>query len=151
MSSLLLAKSELRNLSNNKKKSWKQNDIAIFDCDEGLCLEQQLFKSMPWEGVQELLQYAQDQNKDSFQSAFPKVKKIEINKWIDSSELREGIISIFKPTKNNKNCGKEWFKAIHHGEFIGQTIFKYYQKLEQESGLKMAIKGLNDWVDEVGK
>lgn len=136
---------------NNKKKSWKKEGIAIFDCDDGLCLEQQVFKSMPWEGVQELLQYAHTQNKDSFLSAFPEAKKTAINKWIDTPERRESIISIFKPTKNNKNCGKGWFKSIHHGEFIGLTIFKFYDQLEQESGLKIAIKGLNNWVDGVVK
>ncbi|MBL4799467.1 MAG: AAA family ATPase [Oleispira sp.] len=136
---------------NNKKESWKRDGVAIFDCDNGLCLEQQVFKDMPWEGVQELLQYARDKNRESFLSAFPDVKNTKISEWKDSIELRQQIISIFKPKKKTDSCGKGWFKAIHHGVFIGQTIFKHYEKLEQKSGLKVAIKGLNDWVDEVWK
>jgi putative ATP-dependent endonuclease of OLD family len=106
---------------------------------------------MPWQGIQELLQYAQRQNKDSFLSAFPQAKNTEISEWEDADRLREYIISIFKPKKKDDSCGKGWFKAIHHGEFIGQTIFKYYEHLEEESGLKVAIDGINDWVDEAGK
>jgi hypothetical protein len=134
---------------NNQKQSWRYNGIAIFDCDNELCLEQQVFKDMPWKGVQELLNYAQGQNTDSFMSAFPDRRNTKVSEWEDSDQLRAKILEIFKPKKSTESCGKGWFKAIQHGEYIGEIIFKHYEKLNRDSGLKKAISGINDWVDGV--
>lgn len=130
---------------NDKKKEWMEKGVSIFDCDDELCIEQQIFKDMPWEGVKELLQYAKGENKDSFDSKFSSYKDKSINEWDQSEDLRTEIISVFQPKKGKTNIS--WFKKLHHGEAMGTIIFRYYEDLSPESRLKKTLSGLSDWID----
>ena len=129
---------------NTKKNQWELEGISIFDCENTLCFEQQVFKDLSWEGVKSLLQYIKDKNTDSFNSAFPSYISNQVESWIETQELRDKIISKFK-TKPNGSSGKKWFKAIHHGEFLGDIIFEH---LQDNTKLKTTLTSLSDWIDE---
>ncbi len=130
---------------NKQKAGWSGDGVIIFDCDELLCLEQQIFKDMPWLGVIELLQYVNQNNSASFDSAFTEKNGELLDSWEESKELRQKIIELFKP--RNGVSGKSWFKQLHHGEAVGSIIIKYLGYLPPTSKLKNIIVGLSNWVD----
>jgi len=109
-------------------------------------LEQQVFKDLPWNGVKSLLQYAKDRNSDSFGSAFSDYISDPVNEWTDAEDLRNKIISEFK-TKRNGSSGKKWFKAIHHGEALGDIVFRHFDEIDENTCLKNILTGLSDWID----
>lgn len=131
---------------NDKKAMWKTRDIEVFDCDEGLCLEQQLFKDLPWLGALELLNYAFAQDPSSFNGVFEAQKGSLINDWKDTYEQRQTIMSKFKPDKSGK-IKRDWFKQLHHGEKIGEVIFKYFDDFDTNSTLYKTISGISNWID----
>ena len=142
----LLCDSDLLKI-NNEKSQWVTDGISIFDCEDDLCLEQQVFKDLPWDGVKELLQYARTQDLDSFSSAFSDYISTPIEDWNETTELKNKVISEFK-TKNNGDSGKKWFKALHRGEAMGDIIFKHVNELDDDARLKKTLMGLSDWIDE---
>lgn len=146
LNTALFCDSDLK-IINQKKDVWRTDGISIFDCDDSLCLEQQVFKDMSWDGVKELLQYAKNENTDSFSTAFPDYKDTPISEWNDGKELRKKIIAEFE-TSEGKKTGKKWFKAIHHGEMLGVIIFKHYEGLDVECRLVKILNGLSDWIDK---
>jgi putative ATP-dependent endonuclease of the OLD family len=131
---------------NTRKSQWKTDGVSIFDCDDLLCLEQQVFKDLPWDGVKALLQYAKDRNSDAFDSAFSDYISKPVKEWAEIDGLRLKIISEFK-TKSNGSSGKKWFKAIHHGEALGDIIFEYFNEIEGVTRLRTILTGLSDWID----
>ena len=131
---------------NEKKEQWKNEGVAIFDCDDMLCLEQQVFKDLVWDGVKCLLQYAKDNNSDSFAAAFAENISIPVEEWADTVSLRKKIISEFE-TKNDGSSGKKWFKAIHHGEALGDIVFRHIDEMEESIRLKSILTDLSDWSD----
>lgn len=143
----LFCDSDLKKI-NDMKNAWENEGIAIFDCDDGLCLEQQVFKDLPWQGVKDLLQYAKDNYSSSFSNVFSDYINTPIAEWNDGFIFREKVISEFKPKKGSDSAGKSWFKALHHGEALGDIVFKYFNVLENETALKKALNGLTNWVDE---
>jgi putative ATP-dependent endonuclease of OLD family len=146
----LFCDSDLKTI-NEKKEAWINGGISVFDCDDELCIEQQVFKDIPWNGLKELLQYAESENTNSFYSVFSGLKNTPIEKWIDETTTRAKIISEFKPKKNNESAGKNWFKALHHGEVLGGILFKYFDDFDRESGIKKILEGLLSWIDEGDK
>ncbi|ELA9308260.1 ATP-binding protein [Vibrio natriegens] len=131
---------------NEKKEGWASRGVAVFDCDEGLCLEQQLFKDLPWQGVLELLNYASAQAPSSFEGVFIEQKGSAINDWKDTKELRTTIMSKFKPSRDG-NLKRDWFKQQHHGEKIGDVLFEHFNYLDSESSLYKTISGISNWID----
>jgi putative ATP-dependent endonuclease of the OLD family len=146
LNTALFCDSDLEEI-NKKKDVWKAEGVSIFDCDEGLCLEQQVFKDMSWQGIKELLQYAENENTDSFSAIFKNYKETPINEWNDDIELRNKIIAIFKPTKKG-TTKRDWFKKIHHGEFLGKVIFQHFEELNEKSRLRKSLNDLSGWIDK---
>ena len=131
---------------NTKKDSLKTLGITIFDCEPDKCIEQQIFTNLPWDGVKELLKYVQSNFSDSFEAAFPEKSKTPIDEWNDSENLRNEIVSEFK-AKANGNAGKKWFKVIHHGEKLGDIVFKHLYEMEESCHLRNTLTQLSDWID----
>ena len=131
---------------NEKKNQWKEDGVSIFDCEDTLCLEQQVFKDLPWDGVKSLLQYAQDKNSDSFAAAFADNISRPVEEWVETNGLRDKIISEFK-TKKDGSSGKKWFKAIHHGEALGDIIFRHFDYIGEAACIKITLNSLSDWID----
>ncbi|RPF15206.1 ATP-dependent nuclease [Vibrio crassostreae] len=141
----LFCDSDLQKI-NEKKADWVSRGIDVFDCDEGLCLEQQVFKDLPWSGVLDLLNYASAQALSSFNGVFSEQKGIAVDDWEETDVLREIIMSKFSPSKDGK-LKRDWFKQQHHGEKIGEVIFKYFNDLSSESSLHKTISGISKWID----
>lgn len=131
---------------NEEKTSLKEASVDIFDCESDKCIEQQIFSDVPWDGVKELLRYAQDHFTDSFSAAFPDHITTPIEQWQESNDLRSEIISEFK-VKSNGSAGKKWFKAIHHGEKLGDVTFKYLHEIDENCHLRKSLTKLSDWID----
>ena len=132
---------------NKHKPQWKIDGVSIFDCEDNLYLEQQVFKDLPWNGVKELLQYAKDNNSDSFDSAFSTYLSIPVEKWEENNELRKKIISEFKPKEDSSNSIKKCFKAVQHGEALGGIVFTYFSEMKDVTRLKSILTDLSDWID----
>lgn len=136
---------------NEKKDRWKADQISIFDCEDTLCLEQQVFKDLPWDAIKKLIEYVVSNQKDgqlepvrqsvsqkfTSDSSFP-------SDWqnTDTEKIRDAMASA-SIVKDN-----EWFKAIHHGEALGDVIFDHISEIEEGVRLKTILIGLSDWVDE---
>jgi putative ATP-dependent endonuclease of OLD family len=125
---------------NEKKEQWKEDGVSIFDCEMSLCLEEQVFKDLAWDGVKELLRYAQEHNKDSFNQLFSDRISQDIDAWNDDDTLRQDIILKIRQ--------RNWFKAIHHGEFIGEVIFNNFDEMNENVHLKSTLSKMSDWIDE---
>jgi len=132
--------------TNSSKEAIRQSGVKIFDCENDLCLEQQVFKDMPWEGVKRLLTYAQEHHIDSFNNAFSEYVASPVAQWGETDELRQKIISEFR-IKENGSSGKKWFKAIHHGEALGDIVFEHFEQIDSAAQLKAILDGLSNWID----
>jgi len=130
---------------NDKKSELEQAGIGIFDCETDKCVEQQFFSDLPWDGIKELLEYVESHFLDSFKSAFSDQIAKPIDQWEEDECLRRKIVSEFKTRKNRPR--KKWFKAIHHGEILGDIAFKYMDKIDEGCHLRKTIDGLSDWID----
>jgi len=132
---------------NKEKQNLKET--LILDCEDALSLEQQIFKDAPWNAVLEILNYAYVNNKDSFKEKLKSQLKIEPNhiSWKDTPELRAEIIKIFESNQKGK-VKTDWFKAIHHGELIGDCLIKYIAEFNNDCRLYSNITKMIDWVCE---
>lgn len=127
---------------NKHKSQWREAKVAIFDCEDKFCLEEQVFKDLSWSGVIKLLQYAKDRYSDAFDSAFSDYISNPVEEWGEDSSLRDKIISVF-----NGSSGRKWFKTIQHGEALGDIVFKYISEMEDGACLKSILTSLSDWID----
>ena len=132
---------------NEKKNGWLEKGVSIFDCDDKLCFEQQVFKDLAWNGVKSLLQYAKDRHPDSFNAAFAGHISTPIEGWVETKDLREKIVSEFAPKKKDKSSGKDWFKSIHDGEALGDIVFRHFDETDDNACLKTTLTELSDWID----
>ena len=76
------------------------------------------------------------------------VKGITLFKNTDTPEMRKAIVEAScSKDANGKEKKNAWFKRIDHGEFLGSTIFKYFEKMEGKK-IKDQLKELSNWIDE---
>src|SRR5690606_8353505 len=114
------------------------------------CIEAQVFQDLPWAGVMELVEYAlvvhkrNDQNAlvTSIKEHFPNGYQFSEN-WLyeDTPQLRTAL------AKASIKKDKDWFKRIDHGQFLGSTIFKHFDQIDDGKLLKKNFVGLNNWID----
>lgn len=144
---------------NNQKENLKESDVDIFDCEDDKCIEQQIISDLPWDGIKDIFDYALDVHYDNDKGAlvdsirskyshkvdFP----LEVLK-VDTSEIRNAIalasITSKKKCKNTKKR-EEWFKAIHHGEKLGDIAFKYLNEMDKDCRSRKMLTELSDWID----
>lgn len=135
------------NPSANANKRNLSNEIVIIDCENNFCLEEQLFTNLPWEAIKDLLNYVLVKHKNSDNVALEASieSKIESKKlpsnWmnVDNAEIRKAL--------SLASTKQEWFKRIDHGEFLGTTVFKYFEQIDQSCHLKKMISTLSDFID----
>lgn len=132
---------------NMEKNSLKSAGVDIFDCESDKCIEQQIFSDMPWAGVKEILTYVQKHFAASFSTAFADKITAPIDELQESDDLRNEIVSAFK-TKQNGSAGKKWFKAIHHGEYLGDIAFKYLHEMDVDCHLRKSLTALSGWINK---
>ena len=137
---------------NEKKSQWKTNGVSIFDCEDTFCLEQQIFKDLPWVAITKLIDYVVSNHKrgsteavkSSISTKYSSSSNTFPDNWIntDTLEMRNAMASASVVKE------KEWFKALHHGEFLGDTIFDHIDTLDQNSHLRKMFTELSNWIDE---
>jgi putative ATP-dependent endonuclease of the OLD family len=132
---------------NEKKDEWQKKGIRIFDWDNSLCLEQQVFRDLSWNGVKTLLQYVKDRYLGSFNAAFTDHCSTPVEQWVDAGDLRTLIVSEFAPKKEDKGSRKEWFKRVDGGEALGDIVFSHLDETKDDTRLKITLTGLSDWID----
>lgn len=131
---------------NTKKISLKTSGVEIFDCEAEKCIEQQIVTDLPWDGVKDLLKYAQIHFNASFNATFKEHVSTSTDQWQENESLRNKVISEFKK-KQNGDAGKKWFKGIHHGEKIGEIAFTYMSEMTVSCHLRKSLMALSDWID----
>jgi putative ATP-dependent endonuclease of OLD family len=127
---------------NEQKLEMKNLGIDLFDTEDQLCIEDQIFKDLPWEGVKELVQYhIKEKDKQSvLQSITSKYGQPLGNDWLDqdNEQIRSAIAKAACIT------GNEWFKRTDHGEFIGDVCLKYLSGMKA-CRLKTILQDLTNW------
>jgi len=116
--------------------------ISVIVCDDGLCLEQQLYKDMPWDKVLEMLQFAIESNPD---------KKIMDQLKISSLEQYRKISEVDQLSKREL-LGKEakkngWYKDFSRGEYLGKMWADNVEKLSKECTLYKNYNQLIGWIN----
>lgn len=149
MATALLCDSDDKDLNPKKAELVKQR-VLVLDCEDLNCIETQVFKDIPWQGVQDLIDFVlkthKKNNVKAIESAvkdkLPVGFKFEQN-WLqtDHPDLRAAI-SIASITKD-----KEWFKRIDLGEFLGDVIFNHFNQMDDAKHLKKTLTTLSDWID----
>ncbi|MDR2273703.1 MAG: ATP-binding protein [Sphingobacterium sp.] len=135
---------------NQEKGALRAAGINLFDCDEGKWLEAQIFQDLPWAAVKELVAYALDvhTNRDktalyaSIRAQYPRGFEFSEN-WLDEdTEVLRTALS-----KSSAKSGNGWFKRVDHGEFLGSTIFKYFEQMDEQAKLRQNLEGIINWID----
>lgn len=131
----------------HSKKELADNGIEIYDCDKEKSIENQLFCDLLWKAVAELIKYREETDghtknaiaqavKSKYGAKFP-------DQWLEDDTLRmRTAISEASVVK-----GKEWFKRIDHGEFLGKKIFEYKAEMLEKRIVRM-MDDLSKWIDE---
>lgn len=121
------------------------NHIPIVQCEMGLALEQQIFNHIPWDGVLELLKWA-DENTDK--SIFPisetllsSVDEIANLQEKDREDARKKIGAAAKSKQ-------AWYKNINGGEALGEVIMRYFDGMNDDNPLKKEISELLNWIEQ---
>lgn len=136
---------------NSRKPEFQTMGVSIADCEEGLSIEQQLFKDLPWDGVIELVEYHTiDFNYDSkvFYDSMKNLLGPEITYcedwWKKESDLLRSAFGTKSKAEAKK--GGAWYKNIEHGEFLASVILKNLKDIEKESRLYKSLKIIIQWM-----
>lgn len=122
----------------------------IFDCDDNLSFEEQIFKDVTWAQVISLVDYRKSMNPNyDDKSILNELNQENENplsytpqNWLDTDDpaLRKRIGFIAK--KNG------WYKRIEKAEEVGRIFFNAFNEIQSESRLKKNVKRLCAWIDE---
>ena len=141
---------------NDLKPKFREMCVNVVDCEDGLSIEGQVFKDVPWNVIKELIViYMQRRvqegkspnleqaNKDVFLSINARLttKSVWSENWYynESEELREALS---KASSENK-----WYKRIDYGEQLGNCILEHYTELPNNCRLKRELSSIISWID----
>ena len=118
-----------------------ENDIEMFLCEEGYCIERQIIMDLPWDTVEKIVNCPQNgfpNNHINLDEQF--LRKIDeaIDKQAQN-EIREEIIKM-SIAKN-----KEWFKHIPGGEFLGSVFIAAYNDIDSNTKMKQNVESILKW------
>lgn len=116
------------------------SNVQFFLCEEGNCLERQVIMDLPWEKICEIVNCDQeDFPHKNINLSVDFLKRLNDASTLQAQkEMREEIIT-FSVSK-----GKEWFKHIPGGEFLGRIVMASYENM-QDVHLKSTINNLLNW------
>ncbi len=129
---------------NVKKEELKNLGIKICDCEEGNCIEKQLFKDLPFESIIQLIEYA-IKNKFETETSFintmnSKYNDTDFTNWrtIDNSNVRTAY--------GTEAVSNSWYKSETGGRKLGEVISAQINNIDSESHLKKQLEALINWV-----
>lgn len=128
----------------SSKNSATEAEVSLFLCEEGNCIEQQLFMDLPWEYVIEMVNC----DEDGFPNKHIQTAKDGLKAKINDADNDEDQYNIRRElAKLSTTKGREWFKHIPGGEFLGLIFTEAYDKIDAEKGIKSTINKLLTWCD----
>ncbi|AEF02610.1 ATP-dependent nuclease [Alteromonas naphthalenivorans] len=128
-----------------QKKDLLAENISIFECEDGNSFEDQCFNDLPWEAIDELINYVLKVHNKTDESLLASVKAKypgefpENWRQADTPEVRSALAKV-SVTKQ-----KEWFKRVGHGEKLGEVIFKYFENMNG-THLHKILSQLDKWI-----
>lgn len=134
-----------------QKRQMRGKGIPVFDWEQGFAIEEQIFKDVSLECVDDLLAIAicehsfekviSDFNRIFEPDTLPycaEEKKLTVNKNVSTEER----VKIGSVAKHNKS---EWYKNTSKGEMIGNRIFQEFDDM-LECRFKTQIIALYNWM-----
>lgn len=135
---------------NEKKVELKNSfNIDTFDWESPNAIEEQIFKDIPMELVQPLIDIAVDSK-----SADGVANKLAAN-TIPFTKVDEDTIIVGELTEEQKkrigtvakHKRSEWYKRIDIGEAIGEIIFSKWESIEDTTCLHSTVEKILKWVN----
>lgn len=129
------------------KTGLKKLGITVVECESGNAIEDQIFKDLDWNGVNELLIYnnieENDSELDSLKATYKNLGYGDLpHNWLQT-ETQQIRNAIGKTAKK-----KSWFKRIDFGEVLGEVCCKYHSTTSGKR-LDMQILELKNWIENV--
>ena len=135
------------------KKEMETINIPIFDWEKGLAIEEQIFKDVSIECINEILafvikekslEHVKEKLKTNFNNNLPyKIEDETISVLEDIDEKDRIMIGTIAKKK-----GSEWFKTISKGECIGNIIFSQFDALPLSCHLRKQLNELQNWIEK---
>ena len=111
----------------------------------GLALEQQIFNHIPWDGVLELLQWAEENNdKSIFPILGTQLSSVDEVAKLPDEDREEARKKIGAAAKSKQ----AWYKNINGGEVLGEVIMRCFDVMTDENPLKKEISELLKWIEQ---
>lgn len=127
------------------KKVVVANHIPIVQCDMGLALEQQIFNHIPWNGVLELLKWAEENNdKSIFPISGTQLSSVDEIAMLQTKDREDARNKIGAAAKSKQ----AWYKNINGGEALGEIIMKNFDEMNDDNPLKKEISELLKWIEQ---
>lgn len=140
---------------NNKKPHFREIGVEIIDCEEGLAIEDQVFKNVSWNTVKDLIHLAikkmaeKKTEEEAAQSVYDCTNSFmetpipSIEGWYDQD--RPALRQALGATAQKENMA--WFKRQTYGEMMGDVIMAHYDELADGCRLKEEIDKIWNWMD----
>lgn len=128
------------------KEELVAEEIVIFDSSEGNSFEDQIFSDLPWNAIDELLEYVAEAHGKTEASLTDAVKAKYDGDFPENWKLADTAAMRAALAKASVVKKKEWFKTVSHGEKLGQVIFKYFDEMTGRR-LHLALNDLSEWID----
>lgn len=137
----IMADNDVEVLRKNNEAA-KDKGISIFVCEDGKCLETQIFSDMPWQAISELVKYGETHT-------------TKHNVWenLDVGSCAE-LVATIEVAKQEQyrtilglNAKKQsWYKNFEGGEFLASTVLKHLNTICQNTRLYQNMANLKNWI-----
>lgn len=121
------------------KEYCQSKGIDMFLCQNGYCMERQIFQDLPWDAIVEILNCPQT----GFAKSYSIMTK-ELNELL-SQNLSTDTQSRLRSEQAERAIQFKWFKHIPGGEFLGGIITAYMEQMSDIAPLKQSINSLIAW------
>jgi putative ATP-dependent endonuclease of the OLD family len=127
----------------SQKEELAGKGVVVIDCEEGLCIEKQIFNDLPWAGVQELVNAQitiyNGSVVDSIKSRYVTHGELMPN-WIEIDDINLRSATGAAASKN------KWYKSISNGEELGNICCSYLEQIGDKR-LKSIFTDLSNWIE----
>ena len=133
---------------NVQKTNLQDLGVTVYDCEDKLAFETQIFKDSPWDTVKNLINYRIGCDQTS-KSVFENIKRNlgspqeYSENWfeVESDDLRLAI------GKSSGNTNNPWFKKIGMGYDVALIVMENFELSSMETRLYKNISDLRKWIE----
>lgn len=137
---------------NAQKDTLRTLGITIADCDDGLCIEKQIFNDLSWAKISDIIDYGLSIKHDSIHSNVAACGGDMANAdWFkeETGNIRTvlGNASVYKTQKQDGSPkeDKSWFKRVDHGQKLGEIICADFENPAQTKIYKQ-LNTILEWL-----